>query len=345
MQDDMERSDHRSRCRHDSGTLPRVLIYAGIDEAGYGPMFGPLTVACTVFRLHEHDPATGAPNLWQLLKKSVCRSRNDKSRRIAIEDSKKLKGANDGACHPLKHLERGVLSFALTRDAAIGNDESLLAWLNVPRPQAGWYASTTPLPLAQTLDELRIATASITKSMARADVSCEHLQCEAIDAAAFNRQLGLTGSKASVNFSAVMRLVDRIWQRHRHDHPRIIVDRQGGRTQYLRPLQQCYPEASIRILAEEDTISRYELRDGDACLTISFAVEAESRHLPVALASMTAKYVRELLMLRLNRFFCGHMPELKPTAGYVQDGRRYLADIEPVIARLGLQRTDLVRLA
>lgn len=322
-----------------------MLIYAGIDEAGYGPMFGPLTVACTVFRLLDHDPAAGAPNLWHLLKKSVCRSRNDKTRRIAIEDSKKLKGANDGASHPLKHLERGVLSFALTRDAAIGNDESLLAWLNVPRPEAGWYASSTPLPLAQTLDELRIAAASITRAMARAGVSCEHLQCEAIDAAAFNRQLGLTGSKASVNFSAVMRLVDLIWRRHRHDHPRIIVDRQGGRTQYLRPLQQCYPEASIRILAEEDTISRYELRDGDACLTISFAVEAESRHLPVALASMTAKYVRELLMLRLNRFFCGHLPELKPTAGYVLDGRRYLADIEPVITRLGLQRTDLVRLA
>jgi hypothetical protein len=63
----------------------------------------------------------------------------------------------------------------------------------------------------------------------------------------------------------------------------------------------------------------------------------------VALASMTAKYVRELLMMRLNRYFRSHMPELKPTAGYVEDGRRYIGDIEPLIARLGVDRRSLIR--
>ncbi len=72
-----------------------MLVYAGIDEAGYGPMFGPLCVAGATFILKDHDPAAGAPNMWRLLNRAVCRSPRDKRNRIAINDSKKLKGAND----------------------------------------------------------------------------------------------------------------------------------------------------------------------------------------------------------------------------------------------------------
>ena len=58
---------------------------------------------------------------------------------------------------------------------------------------------------------------------------------------------------------------------------------------------------------------------------------------------MIAKYVRELIMLRLNRVFRGRLPELKPTAGYVQDARRYLKEIEPVIIEMGVDRRTLIR--
>src|SRR5688572_27824110 len=89
-----------------------MLIYAGIDEAGYGPMIGPLCIACTAFVVPDHDPDTsGACDLWKRLRKAVCRKRSDRRKRIAVDDSKKLKGANDGPVHPLKQLERGVLGF------------------------------------------------------------------------------------------------------------------------------------------------------------------------------------------------------------------------------------------
>ena len=71
--------------------------------------------------------------------------------------------------------------------------------------------------------------------------------------------------------------------------------------------------------------------------------EAERQHLPVALASMTAKYVRELFMLRFNRFFSRAVPELRPTAGYVTDARRFLSDVQPVIERLRLTPSRLIR--
>ena len=48
-------------------------------------------------------------------------------------------------------------------------------------------------------------------------------------------------------------------------------------------------------------------------------------------------------MIRMNRHFQAQMPELKPTAGYVQDARRYLVEIEPIIRSCEIDRKALVR--
>jgi hypothetical protein len=197
--------------------------------------------------------------------------------------------------------------------------------------------------VAHTIDELRIASARLRQTLAAESVVCESLRCETIDAEVFNRQVNAMGSKANVNFCAVLRHIDAVWKRWPREHPRVIVDRQGGRTHYLNDLLHAWPEAKAQVLAETETISRYRLELDGSFITISFMVEAESAHLPVALASMTAKYVRELLMMRFNRYFQSLMPELKPTAGYYSDGRRYLSDIDPLIDRMGINRQTLVR--
>ncbi|MCA9283733.1 MAG: hypothetical protein KDA22_00860 [Phycisphaerales bacterium] len=332
-----------------------MLLYAGIDEAGYGPMLGPLCVAATAFVVEEHDPASGPPDLWRLLSKAVCRRPSDRRRRVAIDDSKKLKTANDGPSHPLRHLERGVLAVL----AGIGDNAEDGSWLpatdadlfdrlSVGIPKAAdvpWYASPTTLPLAHTAGELSIAAAMVRRACQGAGVRGVISACEVIDAAQFNELLERFGNKATVNFGAVTRLIDRIWKAWPGCHPRIVVDRQGGRAFYRQPLQMTFPEAFVTVLGETDSVSRYRLEQAGSQVTISFESESEQRHLPAALASMTAKYVRELLMGRLNRFFQGYLPEIKPTAGYVQDGRRYVEEIAPVIDRLRIDRSRLVRRA
>ena len=42
-----------------------MLIYAGIDEAGYGPMLGPLCIGGACFRLEHADAQDGPPDLWE----------------------------------------------------------------------------------------------------------------------------------------------------------------------------------------------------------------------------------------------------------------------------------------
>jgi ribonuclease HII len=375
-------------------TIPHVLIYAGIDEAGYGPVLGPLCVACTAFVVRDHeqtlDGVDPVCDLWKRLNKAVCRKRIDKKRRrIAVDDSKLLKGANDGPQHPLKFLERAVLSFLAAQHGTIppslegrgsGGGSSALQTASAPSdvevpptPQPppsrevgtiscctdlfarlgvnlhphDWYTTSTPLPVGQTPDELRIAHARLRKTLEEQSISCEMIRCEAIDPLEFNEQVERMGNKANVNLCAALRLIDGVWQRWPNENPFIAVDHLGGRVRYLQTLMQAYPDAQAQVLAEEETISSYRLtrtmNGGTSTLTLTFRVEAESKHLPVALASMTAKYVRELFMLRLNRHFRGLMPELKPTAGYNEDGRRYLTDIEPLLAGQNIDRRHLVR--
>ena len=58
---------------------------------------------------------------------------------------------------------------------------------------------------------------------------------------------------------------------------------------------------------------------------------------------MTAKYVRELHMVLFNRWWRQHDPELKRTAGYVQDARRFLADTKSLRRQLGIEDRLLIR--
>ena len=78
-------------------------------------------------------------------------------------------------------------------------------------------------------------------------------------------------------------------------------------------------------------------------MTVTFAERAEDRAFPTALASCCAKYLRELMVTCINRWFQTRMPGLKPTAGYYVDGHRFLLDVQPQIEALQLPRHRLVR--
>jgi len=49
---------------------------------------------------------------------------------------------------------------------------------------------------------------------------------------------------------------------------------------------------------------------------VRFELSADARHMPVALASMVGKYVRELFMARINRHWRERLPSLRSASGY-----------------------------
>jgi len=326
-------------------------------------------------------PRETPPDLWRLLESAVCRRPRDPRGRIAIEDSKKLKRPNDAAGHPLEYLERGVLAClrcidpdgaplnGVTRtprasvvtapgggtaaqsanraiDFETDDDMSLLRQLGAaPAAQPPWVGAPLKLPLANDKGLLGIASQRLRRALDAAELRLRSIEVAAIDAPEFNIAFERTRSKASINTSMGMEILDRIARRFPQQDLFVEFDRHGGRTHYREELALNFPHHRLRVIEESDEGSRYELRDGVRCMLVAWGSEAESRHLTVALASMAAKLVRELWMLRLNRYFAHFLPELKPTAGYVEDGRRWLKEVGPHLAELGLDPRRLVRMA
>lgn len=301
------------------------LLLCGIDEAGYGPLLGPLCVGCSLIRLEDWSVGERAPDLWKRLSKAVSRTpgRGRRPKRIAIGDSKRLKLANSSKTrHPLFHLERGVLGCLHCAGDDPRCDESLHDALGCALDSASWYEGD-PIALPVAHDQATLAIEANTLARATRDAGIEILgvSCAIVGESSFNETVRREHSKAACTAGAVVEHMRRVIRRRADEPLRIVCDRQSGRSDYLPLIERLRPGA-VRVLEQSGVQSRYAFDDIDT--RISFVTEAEEAHLPVALASMTAKYVRELAMARFNRYWCARIPELKPTAGYVTDARRWL---------------------
>ena len=318
-------------------------LLIGTDEAGYGPNLGPLVVAATIWRTSE---AAGCHDLYEQLDDIVCRkplSGTRQDQRLAVADSKQLyrPGSDWG------HLERAVLAaLALT-------GKPVSSWTNVwPAvapdrdmvfPALPWH---TGFELALPRD---IATSDVDWWQMRLGEALPAREVELVGVLArvvfpeeFNRRVDAVGSKGTLLSEVTLELIKKCGEWGIGELVTIRCDKHGGRSRYGPLLQATFPEYLIEVVREGRAQSVYRWGPANERVDIRFVAGGE-QFLPTALASMTAKYARELLMLRLNRFFMSHLPDLAPTAGYVQDGRRYLREIEPVIETTGITVQDLVR--
>lgn len=320
-----------------------MLIYAGIDEAGYGPILGPLVVGRSVFALRDATPDQ-TPNLWDILHGSVCQKLSNRQGRIPVNDSKKLKTKAAG----VRHLELGVMSFLSTfadRPADMG------VWLDQlgetthhQRHALPWYdGSWQELPTANTDAQISVAANMLKHDFKDKAVKVLDMGAAVVLEDRFNHMVAHTRSKASLSFTFVAGHLQHIWDRWGKHHPQIVVDRQSGRTRYMNLLRQVFPQAQLTIIQETPKNSHYQLQTSQKCMQVRFTVDAEQAHMPVALASMLSKYTRELFMDRLNAWFISHQPNLKPTAGYAQDGKRFLDDIAGLMPILKIEHASLVR--
>lgn len=333
-----------------------MYVYAGIDEAGYGPMYGPLVVGCAVLTLPDRASDAKPPAMWELLSSAVCERLRGRKGRLAINDSKKLTTKAAG----IKHLEAGLLAFLSAGDQTLPTD--VAQWLDVLGEsrhrdarsdglcQLPWYAASSkhrwqPLPTANTVDELGIAGAMLRRACREAGVCFERYAGQVIYEDQFNARVSATRSKAAVSFTAVAAHLVRIMQDHGQHHPHVAVDRQSGRTRYRDLLAQVFEGAMIDVLGETNENSAYRVMAGQHTMTVSFMVGAEERHMPVALASMAAKYTRELLMQRLNRYFLAIAPGVAATAGYGTDANRWRDEILPRLSDAGIDHARLRRQA
>jgi ribonuclease HII len=323
-----------------------MAIWAGIDEAGYGPKLGPLVVAGAAFRL---DVAPREGILWDVLSEAVTRQARGAVDRLVVYDSKKVYSPSLG----LKRLEEGVLSFLhLLSGNGVGPAGALLDALQDGRPAceppAPWFAATPTmrLPVASNPSAVLSKVADLSRACTTGGVELVAMRAAVVFPAEFNRVVAHTKNKSLLLFQKCGLILQEIWHRAGPGPSWVLVDRHGGRSRYRRLLRDVFPDCPCDIVREDGGGSVYRIahpREPGRVMHVAFKEKGDTLALPTALASMTAKYVREIHMLTFNQYWQERLAGLKPTAGYATDARRFLKDVAPALKAEGVDMTHVVR--
>jgi ribonuclease HII len=319
-----------------------MAVLAGIDEAGLGPRLGPLVIGLSVFR-GERSVLERLGDALDPVVRSSARAP------VPVGDSKRLFGANKN----LLALERGLYPFAGHRLERI--PRSLVDWvttLDLPEGRARdrlhrypWYRQPLALPRRLTREALQAARSDLASCLAGAGVEFVEMRVGALPAGEVNDGLRRCASKNVFNFRAAAPFLRRVFEgfARKGEPAEVVVDRQGGRKDYAALLRAEFYPVAVRPHPPKEDEFGYTVHDDERRLEIRFRTRADAQCLPVGLASMAAKYTRELHMILFNRFWRERVPDLRPTAGYPVDATRFLQDIEGTRRKAGIDPQQLVR--
>lgn len=331
-----------------------MTLVIGTDEAGYGPNLGPLVVAATAWRMqdsappnrHEDDPDR---DLDHQLAAAV--SAGSPPGGPLWADSKQIYRGRDG----MAALERSAvcgLALAAGRIPRCWRELTEILPAAAPTTPAVDYSrlEDLSLPIAATASDCEEHARRLRPALEAAGISLLAVAVRAIYPQAFNAALDRGLNKSDILSSSTLELAAELHARHRRpaELATIWCDRHGGRKRYAAVVSHAFAGCLVRPVLEAPDRSRYAIdiaagshidpagdRPTLSPTLIRFTVGGEAS-IPVAVASLTAKYVRELTMRAFNTFWCSRHPGLAPTAGYPVDALRWRSEVAASISASGL---------
>lgn len=305
----------------------------GIDEAGYGPNFGPLVMSAVAC----HAPAELIDaDMWRTLRPAVGKCKKN-GKHLFVDDSKKVYQPGKG----IADLERTVHAFlhclSERRCATLAELLECLRTEASDEPHVGepWYHGRTTVPLEATPDVIDEGAAKLRMSLDNAAIRWGPIYSVVVDTPRFNGIVDRHGSKGVALALSLIKLLRACLNHAPLDDGVVVIDKHGGRNFYAPVLQELCPNAWV-VPIREGMVSEYEIRWPGRLIRVILKPEADATSFEVALASIVSKYLRELFMEEFNAFWKDHVPDVKPTAGYPGDATRFLEAIRPAIARLNL---------
>jgi hypothetical protein len=274
------------------------VLHIGTDEAGYGPMLGPLVVAAA---LYDGRPPP----------------------RRGIGDSKVVyaRGGRDALARALGPYLRTRSPLRLSRlleEHSVRGD---------PRDGYLWYGDVEDGVPAASDPPAGFLGLFVNPVLERE----------------FNRGCEEGGGKGGLLFRETCRVIRAALAAAPPGDVTVVCDKHGGRDRYAPLLMAEFAPRTLVAERESHALSVYRLSLADREVHVRFQPEADGTDPAAALASMAAKYVRELFMEGLNRFFAARVEGLRPTAGYYGDGRRFLGAVRGVLEDLACGPDAFVR--
>ncbi len=286
-----------------------INIFSGIDEAALGPVLGPYCATTVSFNKKS-----------ELELSDIFADLKD----LRIDDSKKLYKSG----YSLEPLESTALTFiSIFLDKTPKNAKDLLEKLTISKESISnlqnipWYKNITQmkLPVSTNLNKIEHLISNTSLFMAAKNISLSNISTETVPAEKFNSYLNKGLNKSETCQEILTPLIQKSLQKN----CRINIDRQGGRRYYGEWLVDIFPLTSISIIKETKEESSYSIND----TKINFVVKGDDKFAETSLASIISKYLREILMISFNNYWKQKIPTIKKTAGYPQDGKRFIKDL------------------
>jgi ribonuclease HII len=295
-----------------------MTIWVGIDEAGYGPNLGPLCLGLMALK-----GTSWRDDFWTDVSDFACLEPQKWREKLVICDSKKLYRSGKG----LQPLETSTLALTGRGGTELGD------WL---RDQGDfdlhesdrypWYADPLTLPLEASVARIDEFHDCWREGLLAQGVTCGMSWVRPILTRRFNSLLRRY-NKSALETHAVLMMVQRVLESFPGEAIQIEVDKLGGRDHYGDLLAHHFPLEEIVVVGEGRTLSHYCLPGRQ--MEIRFRKGGERDSLVIAAASLLAKYCREALMVKFNRWWCARVQGLTPTAGYPQDAARWMEAARP----------------
>lgn len=302
------------------------MYSVGVDEVGLGPILGPLSVAsCSV----EGDLK---PCLALLRELGFARA---ESKQVYKGGKPMVKLARlEEAILPLYLASQNVgeLRFALSELLCVDELREF--------ESLAWYKGlgSMQLPVAGDAYIIRQKAAQLRKAFSGAVPIV--LACKLCSVPAFNRRVAELDNKSLVLRGEILYLIETAIKEAGKKVQRLelTIDRLGGLKYYSAWLAAALAPEQIRIVEEGDERSAYELLSSEVSawpVSIEFLVKGDEKNPLCALASLWAKYHRELIMLQFNQFWqsCAAQRgvQIPVSSGYYRDACAFLVSLQSLL--------------
>ena len=277
------------------------MLVLGVDENGLGPRLGPLVATAVLLRTGSYRRAA-----W-------C----SRGRALGLTDSKETGGF--GRMRFIESVALALLSLdgratptgadALLERVWPQSTSALRACCPDDRTAAQCWAVDVPLPVFG--GDPGAGIDLIDRLVGRSSLAVLQVESRVACAGVLNAERAVGRNKLDVDLALFETLIASA--REHHEGPLLaICGMVGGIRDYPSRLRR-FEGADVRTLSSRRGQRRYLVRDVGE---LRFEVDADARHLPVALASIVGKYVREVGMLRIAEFYRRSDPTLNPVSGY-----------------------------
>jgi len=299
--------------------MPDMFVM-GVDENGLGPRLGPLVATSVVLEVPRYARA------------ALCKRGVD----LGLTDSKET-----GGFGRMRFTESVALALLKRSRAGVpGSADGLIDRLwpdsrqglrarcpDGPTAEQCWGVDF-PLPAfgggvsdGEALLDRLVGRSGLGVTDVRSRVACTGL---------LNAKLAQGKGKLAVDLGLFEDLISSVHERY--GSPLLVVCGMIGGIRDYAPRLTRFERDGVTLLNGRRGQRRYAFRGVGE---VRFEVDADARHLPVALASMVGKYVREICMRRIGEFYRRDDPRLQLASGYHDPvTTRFIEATEPARRRL-----------